>query len=245
MKKVVFITGCLVFLLSCKKEENRTCFKSTGDHVTVDFPLDSFLEMYLWQNLSYHLVPDTANFVRVTGGENLVRHLGYYYAGNTLHLANENKCNFLRSYDTKIHVEIHYKQLQRIEYIGSDSLTNQLPVSGEYFNLFVNKGSGSVRLNINTTYSNASVVEGVGDYTFTGTVGYAHFQVHDNGYADVSGLKVTGALEITSSSQGIIQCNADNIPLKVTIEGPGDVWCYGTPSELEVIKSGDGNLVFK
>lgn len=244
MKNTICIIIVIFFtLVGCKKSEDRSCFKSAGSIVTIDFPLENFNELFLYQNLSYHLVPDSVNFARVTGGENLVKHLGYVYEENTLSISNENKCNFLRSYSHKIHVELHYKSIQRIEYMGSMNLTNNQSVEGEYLNLFINKGSGSVDLNLNTQYCNANVVEGVGDYTLRGQVGYGHFQLEDNGFADISELNVTGAIEITSRSLGIMKCRADGVPLKVTIIGTGDVWYYGTPSSIELNQLGSGQLI--
>ena len=245
MRIVGVYLGLALLIFSCKKSEDRTCFKSTGKEVTVDVKLDGFLGLYLLQNLSYHLVPDTVNFARITGGENLINHVSFNYFDSILYVINDNKCNFLRSYDKTIRVEIHYTQLFSTKFIGSETLTNSDSIRGEHFNLYVDKGSGSVDLTVYNDFSNALVGDGVGDYTLRGKVRYGHYQIRDNGFADVTGVIASEGLKISTTSAGIMKCRADGIPLVVNIDGPGDVWYYGTPSSITLNKSGDGNLIHK
>ncbi len=245
MKHLILISIVLLLTSSCKKSEDRNCFKSTGKEVTIDVNLEDFTGLYLLQNLTYHFVPDTINFARITGGENVVKHVSFNYFDSTLYVINENKCNFLRSYDKKITVEIHYTFIHSTRFVGSETLTNSDSIKGEFFNLYVDKGSGSVDLTIDTEYSNATVADGVGDYTLRGKVRFARFQIHDNGFADVTNVIASEGLEITNSSSGIMKCRAHGIPLTVNIQGPGDVWYYGTPSSIVLNKTGDGELINK
>jgi len=245
MKYFVLISIALVVISSCKKSEDRNCFKSTGKEVTIDVDLEDFTGLYLLQNLTYHLVPDTKNFARITGGENVVKHVSFNYFDSTLYVINENKCNFLRSYEKSIVVEIHYTFIHSTRFVGSETLTNSDSIRGEFFNLYVDKGSGSVDLAIDTEFSNAIVADGVGDYTLRGKVRYAHYQLQDNGFADVTKVIATEGLEITTSSSGIMKCRANGIPLKVNIHGSGDVWYYGVPSSIVLNKTGDGELINK
>ena len=131
MKPFLLILIILTFLSSCKKSEDRDCFKSTGDDVTIDVSLEGFTGLYLLQNLTYHFVPDTINFARITGGENVVKHVSFNYFDSTLYVINENKCNFLRSYDKKILVEIHYKYIHSTRFVGSETLTNSDSIRGD------------------------------------------------------------------------------------------------------------------
>lgn len=245
MRFLIYISILVFISTSCKKSEDRTCFKSTGDEVTIDVDLEEFNGLYLLQNLTYHFVPDTKNFARITGGENLVKHVSFNYFDSILYVINENDCNFLRSYDKSIYVEIHYKSIHSTRYMGSQTLTNSDSIKGEYFNLYVDQGSGSVDLTISTDFSNATVADGVGDYILRGRVRFAHFQIHDNGFADVTNVIPSEGLEITSNSAGIMKCRADGVPLIVNIHSHGDVWYYGNPSSIHINKTGEGNLLNK
>ena len=65
---VLFIT--FVFILaSCKKAEDRPCFKGVGDETTVEIELASFETLFLGPHLNYILVQDTLGKVVLTGGE--------------------------------------------------------------------------------------------------------------------------------------------------------------------------------
>jgi hypothetical protein len=245
MKQLIFIVPLLALVLSCKKAEDRSCFKSIGDSAERKVDLQEFDKLKLYKNLKFHLVPDTANFAIIKGGKNLINLVTFTLEDGYLNVQNENQCNFLRSYDHVIEVELHIKKVNIIDFYGSQPMTNSDTLKADYFNLFIDKGAGSVSLTIETDYANAYVNEGAGDYTLKGKILFGHFRVSDNGYADVTGLQIQDGIEISSWSSGTIKCRANQIPLTVNIFRAGDVWYYGTPTSITLNQEGSGQLIAK
>jgi hypothetical protein len=236
----IFIVG---LLFSCKKAEERTCFKTTGDFAERDVAVAAFTELNLGKRLHYTLVHDTINFVRIKGGKNLIQSIRAETVAGVLFIENENRCNFLRSFAEIIEIEIHFVSLNRIEGRISHELYSSDTINGSFFNLEITGASGNAALVVNTDFLNGFVNDGNADYSFTGKTNYAHIQANSNGFADVRGLTVQEKLEVTSRSTRAIFCKADGIPLFVTIEATGDVYYTGTPSSISLIKTGAGNLI--
>jgi len=243
MKKIFSISIVVMLLFSCKKAEDRTCFKSIGEEAVLDVPVEDFNELFLKQSLHYTLVADTVPFLRLKGGKNLLNLISADVNAGILSIENKNRCNFLRKYDRLVEVEIHYVQLNRIDYKGSHDVVALDTIFGEYFNLRLAHSSGNARMLVNTDYVNGFVNDGSGDYYFAGKTKFAHIQAYNNGFADIRNLLISESLEITTRSSRKVLCHADGIPLKVTLSGVGDVHYTGNPSSIELIRTGSGNLV--
>ena len=53
MRVTVTFIAFIFILASCKKAEDRRCFKSVGDETTVEIELDSFNELFLGPHLNF------------------------------------------------------------------------------------------------------------------------------------------------------------------------------------------------
>lgn len=237
----------LGLLFSCKKAEDRTCFKSIGKTAerTVDLP--DFEKLLLREHMQFVLVPDTVNKLVITGGKNLINLIHWNVdIEKMLELRNENKCNFLRNLSkNKVKVEIHYVNLYNIRFEGSDSLTNVGTLNAPYFTLLVRDGSGSVNLKLNSEIISADISHGWGDYTLSGATKYARIAARSNGFCDVQGLDIQDSVFVSSETSGTMKVNADAIPLRGELKGNGDIWYWGTPSLISVSELSAGKLVAK
>jgi len=214
-----------------------------GKEHTLDRPLDDFSELWLGKGLNYTLVSDTATFVRLKGGKNLLNLISTEVNNGILSIENGNKCNFLRNFDEIIEVEIHYINLNRVDAKCSHELVSIDTIKAEYFNLRLVHASGNAKLLVDTDFLNGFANDGSADYTFSGKTKVAHIQVYHNGFADVRNLVVQESLEITTRSSRRVLCHADGIPLKVTILGLGDVNYTGNPSSIDLVETSTGKLV--
>ena len=242
--KVVFSIFILMLVISsCKKAEERSCFKGTGTLDSLDVQVEPFFELNLGQRLNYSLVKDTINFIRIKGGRNLLRSVHAQVDQGVLFIENQNRCNFLRNMGEIIDVEIHFTTLNRIEGRISHNLISQDTITGDFFNLKISGASGNAKLLVNTTFLNGFANDGNSDYIINGKTEIAHIQAHSNGLADVRGLIVQEILEITSRSNRAVYCLADGIPLVVNLEATGNVYYMGEPTSIQLNKTGSGNLV--
>ena len=126
MKVVKFALMLLFFLqvTSCKKPENRSCSKGTGSSMSKIISLPDFQQMEIHQRLKIELIQDTVSFMEVIAGENLVNFIDWTVVDGKLEIWNRNKCPFLRYKTGDVLVKIHFTQLSKLIYWGSELLTN-------------------------------------------------------------------------------------------------------------------------
>jgi hypothetical protein len=246
IRQVGFGFICAIFLLtvlSCKKAEDRSCFKTTGDDTQIEIKLLPFKKIILTEHLEFVLVQDTVEKAIVIGGNNLLNFITFNQVGDVLEIRNENKCNFLRAYHRKVKVELHFKMINALDFKGTETLSNQ--DSLHFDNLVINifDGCGSVYLTLEGKKLYTILSSGYGDFTFNGKVNYANIEVTNNGYCDLYELKVRDSLTAISKSQGNMKVGVNSIKLKAEINTRGNILYKGTPSSIHLLRYGNGELV--
>jgi hypothetical protein len=243
MRKLSTILVVFLVLASCKKAEDRPCFKSAGDVTSKEIDVTSFDRMLLKEHVKYVLVQDTVEKVVITGGKNLVNFISVDVTDGLLTIINENRCNFLRSYQKKVTVEIHFKTLINLEYIGTEDLINKDTLSFGWFTMLIRDGAGPVKLNFNADAIFATVSHGWGDFTFNGVVNHANLNVRSNGFCDTYGLKVLDSLTVISKTQGAVKINANNTVLNAETAADGSIYYKGNPTSISYHQYGEGELI--
>lgn len=241
----------LIFILSivvsaCKKPEDRSCWKFTGEEVSKTIEVDPFEQLQVQEHIECVLVQDSVFKVVLTGGENLLNLVDVQVENNKMTIHNRNKCNFLRSYKKKkIVAEIHFKNLFNIDFRGSDPLTNKDTLVTNWFTLAIKDGAGPVSLTIKADNVFAGVSHGWGDFTLNGSTNSAHFDVASNGYCDVTNLKIKDSLTFISRTSATCKINTQGVPLRAETKSYGDIWYYGIPMSTDFEKLGEGDLIDK
>ena len=144
---LLIILGFLVF--GCKKSEDRNCFKSTGGLSVRDVELNEFGRIFLGPHLKYVFIQDTVNRLEVVGGKNIINFVEASYDGDLLSINNINKCNFLRSYDKKMTVYIHFKNIYNITFEGTEEVDCQSTLNLNDVVLTIRDGAGEFNLSLN------------------------------------------------------------------------------------------------
>jgi hypothetical protein len=163
-----------------------------------------------------------------------------------LEIKNENKCSFLRRYDREVEVEIHFKELINIHYEGTETLTNKGTLELGWLVVLIRDGAGPVNLNFNADAVFTTISHGWGDFTYSGSVGYANLNVKSNGYCDTYGLAVQDSITVISNTPGTLKVNADHAIFKAEIGGAGDIWYKGVSTGDPILyRYGTGELVNK
>lgn len=246
MKKTVVIPiAGLLLLFSCKKPEDRRCWKSTGEQTEREITLDSFDRLQLGPHLAYTIVQDSLDKVVIYGGRNLVNLVDCETENGLLTIRNRNKCAFLRKSTKGLVAEIHCTSVKNIRYEGTEYLKSAGVIHSDYFTLLIRDGAGPVDLTLNALVIDADISHGWGDYTLHGTAQLARIGARSNGYCDVFDLVVTDSMYVASETPGTIKVNANGIPLAGYIKGSGNVWYKGTPASINVICTGEGKVLNK
>ena len=245
MKKIILYFFWIFLLLgSCKKAENRSCFKSIGKATEKTIELTSFDKLFLKEHIEYILIQDSTDKLVITGGKNLVNFIHWSIDDNqVLYLENDNKCNFLRKLDQIITCEIHFTSLYNIQFEGTEAMKSIDTLISPYFTLLIRDGAGSVNLTLKSIAINADISHGWGDYTLSGKTDFARIAARSNGFCDVQNLKIKDSVFVSSESVGKIKVSANGIPLRGEIKSFGDIWYYGTPTVISVKESSTGKLI--
>jgi hypothetical protein len=243
MMRIAFVFLLIVTLSSCKKTEDRPCWKSVGDLSSKEIKLEPFDKIKLNAHLQFLLVQDSTDKLVIKGGKNLLNFVKAEMVDDVLEISNENKCNFLRDYDQKITVEIHFTSLINIHFEGSEPLLSDGKLKFDWLTLLIRDGAGPVELDFDAQYINTILSHGFGSFKFSGTTNQANFNIRSNGYGDAFGLAVNDSITVISKTQGNVKINADGAILKAQTEADGDIMYKGLPSSILFNQYGDGKLI--
>lgn len=241
MKKLLVITLLVFAAASCKKADERSCFKSSGEKTSVELPLPDFDRLLLNKRLKYVLVQDDSCFLRISGGKNLLGFIRWEeIESGKISIFNQNKCHFLRDLSAVCTVEIHFKNLVDISYEGSETLTNTDTLEFDMFNLLVLNCAGSVDLTLKANYISADIAESYGSYTLHGSALDASISARNNGYCNTQDLLIGNKLYAVNKSAGDMRINASGCFLEGFIGGNGNIYYKGEPmsSQMEYFSSG-------
>ena len=235
----------IAFLSSCKKAENRNCLKATGKESQIEIKLNSFNKLDVYEHVEYVLIQDSLDKVVIKGGKNLLNKINILVDDFTLIIKNENKCAFLRTYKNVVQVEIHFTDLNTLNYFGTESLISLNLLKLSLLDLTMKNGSGTIKLNLDIDHLRANVSSGYGNFILNGSAKYANIQVGSNGFCDAYGLSVTDSISVVSNTPSPLKINADHVYLRAEIKNGGDIYYIGAPSTILFNQYGNGKLIDK
>ena len=241
--KLIYIIGLFIVFVSCKKAENRSCFKFVGNEKTKEVDINEFYKLKLYEHIKFELVQDTVNKVVLVGGENLINVININVSDNTLTITNDNKCNFLRNYDKVVKAEIHFKVLKELDYYGTETLTNRNVLNLPWFSISMIKNASTIDLKLNSNMLFASSSGGYGDFVLSGSTNYASLSASSNGYCNVNKLIVKDSLNVVSNTMGQMKINADKVLLRAELKLRGNIYCIGIPSSSFIKEINSGKLI--
>lgn len=240
----VFAMIVLLFS-SCKKANERSCWKSAGEQTTKIIPVASFEKLELYEHIKYTLIQDSLDFVEIRAGKNLIDLIDISSDNSILKIENRNKCNFLGYQKRKVAVEIHVKELKEIYFRGTDSLINKGVLDLNNLNVKIEDGAGSVNFNLNANNLNFLIPHGWGDFSLKGLAKFLRVDIDGSGYFDTRELQIQDSISIMSISPILSKINAENCKVKVELSGDGDLWYFGVPTILLKNEYSKGRVISK
>ncbi len=240
--KYLFIILITFSVWSCKKSEDRSCYKSFGELTEVEYSIDSVQEFKLYKKIKYHFYQDTSRKIVVRTGKNMQKFIEVKTEKYTTTINNYNHCNFLRDNDKKVEVDIHYPHYNTIYAEPSDSMVFIDTLKGEYAIIHLRDGGGTLKLNVNMNQIQVGISYGAGNFIIGGQTNYAHLSIQNLAYGDALNLK-TNELSIYHNSNNDLLTNFDSSNVKVLFYANGDVRFVGEPLSLSVDGIGDGEVI--
>jgi hypothetical protein len=243
MRLLIPFLFLFILLLSCKKADDRTCFKTAGETATLEVPMSPFNQLSLHEHLICVLIQDSTDKVVIKGGRNLLKNVDLSISEGVLKIQNQNRCSFLRSYKKKVTVEIHFTHLQNISYQGTEPMTNKGSLKFDWLTFLISDGAGTVNLTFDAQHVFATIGHGWGNFNFSGNAHYANLNIRSNGYCDITEMNIRDSLTVVSKTQGAVKITADGINLKAQTLSDGNIYYKGKPSKIQFDKYSNGELV--
>ena len=241
--KIGFLFLLFLQITSCKKPENRSCWKGTGKVVTKNIPLASFQTLELHQRLNIVLVQDSLEFLEIEAGENLQNFIDWSIVNGKLEIWNQNKCAYLRYKTGDVKVTIHFKSLAKLIYWGSELLVSSDTIQTDYLYIMMNDGAGDLDLRVHANTINVLNPHGFSSIAIDGICQFLRLDIDGYGTFDTRDLKVTDSISVMYASNGTSFLDAQNVKIKAELSGSGNVMYQGLPSVIQKIRYGTGDLI--
>lgn len=234
-----------LIVLGCEKQEDRSCFKSVGGASSIEISLEEFNKIYMGPHIKYVLIQSDEEKVVIEGGKNLLNFIETSVVDKKLSITNNNKCNWLRSYDKVVTVYIYVKDIINIEFEGTHEVTcyNVLDVTD--LSLTIRDGAGAFNLNVNGNSLHATITHGWGNFKLSGNVNYLSLDIRSNGFGDAYDLTVNDSLKVVSNTTELVKMNPNNCLLRAQSFSSGDIWYVGAPTFIEYNAYATGKLIDK
>ena len=125
MKSRLIHILCMLFAFACKPDALLDCVNSTGPVRDEKRMIGQFDNLYVDSDVDVIWHDSTENLVVVRCGRNLLRKVKTEVEGKTLILKNENRCNWVRSYDNPMQIDLYSKAPYLITLKGFGTFTTE------------------------------------------------------------------------------------------------------------------------
>lgn len=234
------VMAMLILMNACSKSNPLDCFKNSGAVTTEVREAAPFTYLKVSNNVDVFLSYAPTYSIKVKAGKNILPGITTGLSGKTLSIANENSCNWIRSYESPIEVYLEAPQLDSILYQASGNITSLNQFHTDFLKLDVLEGAGSIKLWLDSHVAMFNLAYGTCDLNVRG---YSHIShLYSAGYGPANlGLLNTEFTYITNNSTNNCHVRA-NLSLQVKIMNVGDVYYSGDPASLSTVITGEGHL---
>jgi hypothetical protein len=233
------ISGLLMFV-SCKKEYNF--HMNTGKTVTLTRPVNAnFTTINLNDDVNLVITQGNTYDIKLEGGKNVLSGIETSVTDSALTIRNNNKLNWLRSYDREITAYVTLPHLLYLSYESTGTVSNTDTIREDSLTVTCHGGSGYVNMVIRAGTSKLSIINGSVDMNISGFSG-VNF-IYNSGYGPFNclGLK-TGFLFMKNASTN--DCYVNVIQhLEYEITSMGNIYFKGDPPEVSGTITGNGKLI--
>lgn len=242
MRKLVIVLLSFLSLVSCNKENAWDCVKTTGDEVTIIRDLGSYSSIDIKDDFEITIVQDSVNFVKLTGGKNVLPKIITEVNEGVLFIENTNKCVPVRSFKREIQLEIHVFDLKLIHNEGVGDINSLGILNFPKLTLEVVNGIGNINLELSTENFETYIHSGAIDLTVSGLSDEVYIYNAGLGYMFCKNL-ITSTMHLNHNSTGDAEVFS-NYSLIIENDGIGNVYYFGNPT---LVSSSNGlkNNVFK
>jgi len=233
-----YIVTSLIFL-SCNKEKDFDCLKSTGSIRKEERALPLFSKINLNDNINLIFVAGDEQKIMIEAGTNLLPKILTRVIGDSLILENRNYCDWVRSYDKQVKVYIYGNPGFRLYNNGYGTVSGK--VTGTTF--FVKSWSNeNMELDIDLDFLWLETFK-YGNTVLKGQANTVYAFRHNVGIVDMRPMQQCRELLIHDHGQGLSYVQADSA-LTVRLFDSGSLEIYGQPQHRTIQIDKNGTVRF-
>jgi hypothetical protein len=241
-KKWTYIFMLFSFsFISCNKENAWDCVKTAGETTTQVRYLTDFEKIVIYDKIDVFLIADSISYVEVKSGKNIIPKLTTEIENNELTIKNENRCNWVRSFDIPFEVYVHYTEISQIDARGAGNIISTNTIVADRLLINAWESVSTIDIDIQTDYFKVALHTGNADLNVSGNTNEAYFYVNPNGYLNALGLE-SDYLSITSNSPADSYVRADGTFIAV-LNYVGNVFYAGNPNNLYIEENHSGKCI--
>ncbi len=231
-----------VFISSCKKQNERTCIKGSGNHTNkvVDLNQLSFKGISVFNNLNVNLIPDSIDYASITSFENTIDLISFEVVDSLLEIRDGNKCNFLRSFDKQSTIDFHYKQLTVLSLNGNGNIRTLAPIENDVVHVYSLSSNSDIDLEIKALSFIVKLVNGTLSGTISGSGKNSNIFHSGHSNIDFEDLEVEN-LSFTNKSDADVYIKSTTT-LFAELLSIGDIYYKGNPT-IQITKNRFGSEI--
>ena len=215
---------------------------SNGETVTITRPVSgNFTGIYLHDDVNLVITQGNQYSIAVEGGEKILPNIETSINDSTLTIRNNNKLNWLRSYDKELTVYVTLPHLLELNYEATGTVTNNDTIREDSLSVTSRGGSGYIDMIIKTGTAKLSITDGSVDMKISGKTGVNYAYSGAYGLYDCRDL-VSDFIFIRTSSTNDCYINV-NFHLEYEISGLGNIYYRGNPAENSGTATSGGKLI--
>jgi hypothetical protein len=174
-----------------------------------------------------------------------VNFIDWSITDSKLEIWNRNKCPYLRYKNGDVTLKIHFVDLSKLIYWGSELLTNADTIQTNHLDVLMNDGAGDLSLNVLANSINVQNPHGFANLFLKGSCNYLRLDIDGNGCFDAREMQVQDSISVMYASNGRSFLSTDQLKIKAELSNSGDIWAYGVPSSIQKVRYSTGDLIFK
>jgi hypothetical protein len=245
MKRSNFIfLFLLVIFFSCKKVENRSCYKGRGEEVSKEISIEGIERLKLGSNIRFVLIQDSSNRVIIKTGKNLINFIKLTKENDHLEIQNENDCEFLRYGKNDVLVELHISSVRQINFEGSEPLTNEGVLSWGLLSLTASDNATEIDLHLQMDSLYFTNPHAWPILKLTGQSKFCQINIEGDAKVNLRYFNVSQLFTYVSESSQYGEINLENtLKFVGQLRGNGDVGYWNEPTEMHTNYYGKGQFV--
>lgn len=237
-KTIAYLLLFLIAGSSCKKENALDCFKSNGSETTeVRYP-GTFSTIQVADKIEINISQGNDYKVEIKAGKNLLHNISTSVSGGTLHIANNNTCNFVRGYKKTITINV---TLPYLEYVKNDGV-GTIRINDLQQDTLLVRTESSGDIYISGVYNEIRTsAHGNGDMYISGSANSFYIYSKGTNFVHAEDLIVSGYMFVHTLTLGDCFVNGTQLQeLAYNIGSTGNIYYTGNPpviNDVSEVKS--------